>query len=149
MVRQERDILERAVQTLSEQAAKADELVDEAAATGGGDHPVTIHAKMLRLELLKVKADLERELEDFVPTARSAASTFIGSAASGSRPAIGPTGNQRRTASQRCRWIGASKGRYCPSGPDRDLAGTGPDLDVVPLFDLVVVGAPPVGLAAG
>jgi hypothetical protein len=30
--------------------------------TGG---PV-IHAKMLRLELLNVKADLERELEDFV-----------------------------------------------------------------------------------
>jgi hypothetical protein len=26
---------------------------------------VTVHAKMLRLELLKVKADLERELEDF------------------------------------------------------------------------------------
>jgi hypothetical protein len=44
---------------------KADELVDEAKAAGGGDHPVTVHAKMLRLELLKVKADLERELEDF------------------------------------------------------------------------------------
>ena len=26
---------------------------------------MTVHAKMLRLELLKVKADLERELEDF------------------------------------------------------------------------------------
>jgi hypothetical protein len=38
---------------------------DEAKAAGGGDHPVTVHAKMLRLELLKVKADLERELEDF------------------------------------------------------------------------------------
>jgi hypothetical protein len=33
---------------------------------------------MLRLELLKVKADLERELEDFVLTAPSAASTFTG-----------------------------------------------------------------------
>jgi hypothetical protein len=41
------------------------ELVDEAKAAGGGDHPVTVHAKMLRLELLNVKADLERELEDF------------------------------------------------------------------------------------
>jgi hypothetical protein len=48
---------------LEEQAAKADELVDEAKAAGGGDHQVTVHAKMLRLELLKVKADLERELE--------------------------------------------------------------------------------------
>jgi hypothetical protein len=36
--------------------------VDEAIAAGGSDHPVTAHAKMRRLELLKVKADLEREL---------------------------------------------------------------------------------------
>ena len=43
----------------------------------------------------------------------------------------------------------ATKGRCCPSGSDRDLAGTGPDLDVVLTFDPVVVGAPPVGLAAG
>jgi hypothetical protein len=61
----ERHILERAVRAVAEQATKADDLVDEAAAAGGGDHPVTVHAKMLRLELLKVKADLERELEDF------------------------------------------------------------------------------------
>jgi len=67
MARRERDILERAVPTIAEQAAKADELVDEAKAAGGGDHPVTIRAKMLRLELLKVKADLERELETWVP----------------------------------------------------------------------------------
>jgi hypothetical protein len=65
-MRQERDILERAVRTVAEQAVKADELVDEAKAASGGDHPVTVHAKMLRLELLKVKPDLERELEDFV-----------------------------------------------------------------------------------
>jgi hypothetical protein len=65
MARGDRDILEGAVQAIAEQAAKADELVDEAKAAGGGDHPVTVHAKMLRLELLKVKADLERELEDF------------------------------------------------------------------------------------
>jgi hypothetical protein len=66
MARRERDILEHAVHTIAEQAVKADELVDEAKAAGGGNHPVTVHAKMLRLELLKVKADLERELEDFV-----------------------------------------------------------------------------------
>jgi hypothetical protein len=60
---QERDILERAVQTLSEQAAKADALVDEVLEAGlDGSHPLTVHAKMLRLELLQVKADLEREL---------------------------------------------------------------------------------------
>ena len=66
MARRERNMLERAVHAVTEQAAKADALVDEAKAAGGGDHPVTVHAKMLRLELLKVKADLERELEDFV-----------------------------------------------------------------------------------
>ena len=63
MARRERDVLEHAVHTIAGQAAKADDLVDEAKAAGGGDHPVTVHAKMLRLELLKVKADLERELE--------------------------------------------------------------------------------------
>ena len=63
MPRREREILEHAVRVVSEQAVKADELVDEAKDAGGGDHPVTVHAKMLRLELLKVKADLERELE--------------------------------------------------------------------------------------
>ena len=54
MSHHEREILERAVRAVSEQAAKADELVDEAIAAGlDGSHPVTIHAKMLRLELLK------------------------------------------------------------------------------------------------
>jgi hypothetical protein len=102
MARRERETLEHAVRTIAEQAAKADELVDEAKAAGGGDHPVTVHAKMLRLELLKVKADLERELEDFSSTARSAASTFIGSAVSASRPDIGRTGSRPRTASRPC-----------------------------------------------
>ncbi len=38
--------------------------VDEALEAGlDGSQPLTVHAKMLRLELLKVKADLERELE--------------------------------------------------------------------------------------
>ena len=67
MARRERQIIEHAIHEVTEQAVKADELVDEAKAAGGGDHPVTVHAKMLRLELLKVKADLERELETWVP----------------------------------------------------------------------------------
>lgn len=62
-MRQERDILERAVRAVSEQATKADVVVDEALAAGlDGSHPVTLQAKMLRQELLQVKADLEREL---------------------------------------------------------------------------------------
>ena len=66
MPRREREILEHAVHTVAEQAAKADELVDEAIEVGHGrSDPLVVHAKMLRLELLKVKADLEQELEDF------------------------------------------------------------------------------------
>jgi hypothetical protein len=66
MARRERDILEHAVRSVGEQAAKADDLVDEAIGVGHGrSDPLVTHAKMLRLELLKVKADLERELEDF------------------------------------------------------------------------------------
>jgi hypothetical protein len=62
-MQRERDVLERAVLAISEQAAAADALVHEALdAPLGGSHPVTLHAKMLRLELLNVKADLEREL---------------------------------------------------------------------------------------
>lgn len=64
---QERDILERAVRAVSEQAAKADAVVDEALAAGlDGSHPVTLQAKMLRQELLLVKADLEWELGHLV-----------------------------------------------------------------------------------
>ena len=38
--------------------------VDEALEAGlDGSHPLIVHATMLRLGLLKVKADLERELE--------------------------------------------------------------------------------------
>jgi hypothetical protein len=66
MARREREILEHAVHTVAEQAAKADDLIDEAIAVGHGcSDPLVTHAKMLRLELLNLKADLERELETF------------------------------------------------------------------------------------
>jgi hypothetical protein len=100
MARREREILEHAVHTVAEQAMKADDLVDEAKAAGGGDHPVTVHAKMLRLELLNVKADLERELEDFSSTAPSAAWTCIGCLGSACHQGIGRIESQRRTASR-------------------------------------------------
>ena len=65
--RREREILERAVHAVAEQAAKADGLVDEVLAAGASESdPITIHAKMLRLELLRVKAELERELGTLV-----------------------------------------------------------------------------------
>lgn len=63
----ERDILERTVRAVSERAVAATALIDEAMAAGlDGSHPVTLQAKMLRLELLNVKADLERELATWV-----------------------------------------------------------------------------------
>jgi hypothetical protein len=66
MAVRERQVLENAVRVVAEQAMKADALVDEAIEVGHGrSHPLVVHAKMLRLELLNVKADLERELEDF------------------------------------------------------------------------------------
>jgi hypothetical protein len=63
LARRERGIIDHAVHAVTEQAAKAEDLVDEAIAVGNGrsDSLVT-HAKRLRLELLNVKADLEREL---------------------------------------------------------------------------------------
>jgi len=88
MARREREILQHAVHALAEQAAKADELVDEAKAAGGGDHPVTI----------KVKADLERELEDFSLNCSKCGLDVHLVGGLGSRPATGHT--RSRTASR-------------------------------------------------
>ena len=67
MARHERDILSGAVRAVAEQAAKANSIVDQAYAAGlDGSHPVTLQAKILRQELLGVKADLERDLEQLV-----------------------------------------------------------------------------------
>jgi hypothetical protein len=66
MTPSDRDILERSVAAISERAANASNLIDEAMYAGlPSDHPVTIAAKMLRLELLKTKAELERGLAEF------------------------------------------------------------------------------------
>jgi hypothetical protein len=55
---------ERAIRAVSERTTAADEIVDGALDAGlDGSHPVTEQMKMFRLELLNVKADLERELE--------------------------------------------------------------------------------------
>jgi hypothetical protein len=51
------------VRTVAEQARNAGAIVDEAHDAGvDGSHPVTLQAKMLRVELLSVKADPEREV---------------------------------------------------------------------------------------
>jgi hypothetical protein len=67
MARRERDILERAVHAVAEQAAKANELVDGVIAAGfGKSDPMVVRAKLIRLELLQLKGDLERELGKLV-----------------------------------------------------------------------------------
>jgi hypothetical protein len=67
LMRGERSVLESAVRAVSEQAAAADALVHQALDAGlGNSDDVTLHAKMLRLELLNVKGDLERELGQLV-----------------------------------------------------------------------------------
>src|SRR5262245_31171691 len=65
MMPSDREILERAVAAISKQAANTSTLIDEAMGTLPADHPVTIAAKMLRVELLNTKAELERGLEEF------------------------------------------------------------------------------------
>lgn len=63
----EREVLERAIRAVTEQAANADSIVDEVMAAGlDGSDPITVHVKQLRAELLSAKADLERELERVV-----------------------------------------------------------------------------------
>ena len=63
MTQPEREILERAVGSISEQAVAAQAVVVEAHVAGLDDsHTVAIRAKMLRLELLQMKGYLEREL---------------------------------------------------------------------------------------
>jgi hypothetical protein len=60
----ERQVLERAIRRVTEQAENADSIVDEAMAAGlDGSDKIVVSTKMLRAELLSVKADLERELE--------------------------------------------------------------------------------------
>ena len=63
MAHKEREFLERAVRSIAERTSQASTVVDEAHTAGlDGSHPVTLEAKILRLEMLNVKADLEREL---------------------------------------------------------------------------------------
>jgi hypothetical protein len=67
MRRDERRVLERAIRRVTEQAAQANSIVDEAMVAGfDGSDRIVVGVKMLRAELLSVKADLERELERIV-----------------------------------------------------------------------------------
>ena len=67
MAHRERHILERSVHAIAQQAANTNKVIDEAMEAGlAADRPVTVAAKQVRLELLEVKANLERELGTLV-----------------------------------------------------------------------------------
>jgi hypothetical protein len=51
---------------VAEQAAKADALIDDLQTAGLPEDGPVLRAKLLRLELLKVKGGLEREFEKWV-----------------------------------------------------------------------------------
>ena len=83
----ERTVLEDALRSVSRQAIKANDLIDEILAAGlGGSDPMTVHAKMLRLELLNVKADLERERGRFVLDCSRCGQTMHWISGLGARP---------------------------------------------------------------
>jgi hypothetical protein len=65
MRQDEREVLERAIQRITEQAANADAIVDEAVAAGLGPAHGSRQDAPCR-PLLSVKADVERELETIV-----------------------------------------------------------------------------------
>jgi hypothetical protein len=100
-MQRERDVLEHAVLVISEQAAAADALVHEALdARLGGSHPVTLHAKMLRLELLNVKAASSVSSDSSCSTAPHAAEGCTGSQGSAWSRDTGRTESPRHTMSR-------------------------------------------------
>jgi ribosomal protein S18 acetylase RimI-like enzyme len=102
--RSERDILEAAVKAVAEQATAASAIVDEAHNAGlDGSHPVTLQAKLLRLELLNVKADLERELGRLVLHCTDCGRTVHWVAGLSAQPGLGRIGTRHRTAHQSSR----------------------------------------------
>jgi hypothetical protein len=67
MMIREREVFERAVIALSEKAADAYRLMEEAAEAGfASEHPVMVTAKELRWELLRLKGDIERQLSNLL-----------------------------------------------------------------------------------
>jgi hypothetical protein len=83
----ERDLLERTVAAVSDQAEKADAVVEGASAGGlPPDHPLTRQAKILRHEILQLKADLEAELGLLVLDCRECGGTVHWVAGAGSAP---------------------------------------------------------------
>jgi hypothetical protein len=91
----EREVLERAIRRVTEQAANADVIVDEAMDAGlDGSEPFVVNIKRLCAELLSFKGDLERELEK-VQRTTSAVSAY-GLATGHAKPAPHATPKLRR-----------------------------------------------------
>jgi hypothetical protein len=93
----ERDILERAVAGVAEQAAKADALIDDLQLAGLPEDGPVLQAKLIRLELLKVKGDLERELGRWVLDCQRCNGGSTGCRGSGFGQGTGRTRSPPRT----------------------------------------------------
>jgi hypothetical protein len=78
-VRTDRDILGSAARAVAAQAAKVDAVVSEAIDAGlDGSDPITVAVKMVQVELLRVKGELERQLARLVLRLRPAGSLGTG-----------------------------------------------------------------------
>ena len=132
MARREREIFEHTVRKLAEQAAKADDLVDEAKVAGGGDHPVAVHAKMPRTRTPQGEGRPRAGARDVVAELLEVRSRrALGLGARRLTRTLGHTLSPRRTASRRssrerlpaspCAWgwsrCKASTAGLCMEGP--------------------------------
>jgi hypothetical protein len=110
MARREREILERSVHTTAGQAATP-KAVDESTEAGlAAVHSVSIAAKQVRPELLKMKADLERECRKNTTNQASHPAISLG---------VGfVLPNPRPTEASRAPARGADR-RHCRPGPPR------------------------------
>lgn len=96
---------------MAEQASETERLVQEALEVGlGGSAPLVIHAKMIRQELLAVKAELERELERLELDCSACGRRVHWLSGSASAPATGPTVSPHRAVSRSSRRNGANFG---------------------------------------
>lgn len=96
----------RGVRAVAEQSKDARAIVDEAHHAGlDGSHPAALQAKNLRLELLNVKAALERKLGGFVVHCSIAARRCIESRVSPSSHDTVRTESRRRMETPSCRRV--------------------------------------------
>lgn len=102
-VRTDRDILESAARAVADQARKVDAVIGEAMDAGlDGSDPITVAVKMVRVELLGVKGELECQLARLVLDCRDCCRQVHWVPGIGSSSGTGRTASPRRIANRRC-----------------------------------------------